>query len=161
MSKPTEPVPYVYRVVPVWGDLDPARIVYTGRYTDYALRAIDGWMQARVGADFYTMNFEWGIGTPFVHTECDIKASLATHDVAMITVGIEKIGRTSLTFKVEGTIEASGARCMSGRFVCVCVEATAQSNAPRALPLDPRIRSAAEVDLAITGLPPKLSATKT
>ena len=31
--------PCVHRVVPVWGNLDPARILYTGRFTDYALRA--------------------------------------------------------------------------------------------------------------------------
>ena len=139
--------------MPVWGDLDPARIVYTGRFTDYALRAIDTWFLDRVGADFYTMNLEWGIGTPFVHTECDLKSSLTPRDALLVDVRVARIGSTSLTFRVEGTIEADGRSCFEGRFVCVCVEAAQQSLAPRAIPLDRRIRDAAEADLAIDRAP--------
>ena len=153
MSKPTEARPFVYRIVPVWGDLDPARIVYTGRFTDYALRAIDAWMLARTGADFYTMNFEWGIGTPFVHTECDLRSSLTPRDALLVAVSIEKLGNSSLMFRIEGTIEADGRPCFTGRFVCVCVEAAAQSQNPRAIPLDPRIKTAAQADLALTAPP--------
>jgi 4-hydroxybenzoyl-CoA thioesterase len=152
MSKPIETRapshPFIYRVVPVWSDMDPARIVYTGRYTDYGLRAIDAWLKDRTGADFYTINFDWGIGTPFVHTECDIKASLTTRDAALLAVRVEKIGTTSLAFRVDGVIEASGVACMSGRFVCVCVDGREQGKAPKALPWDARIRVAAETDLA-------------
>lgn len=149
MSKPTEPRAFVHAIVPVWGDLDPARIVYTGRYTDYAMRAIDAWFLERVGADFYTMNFDWGIGTPFVHIECDLKSSLTPRDVLLVAIRVKKIGSTSLTFDVEGTVEADGRPCFEGRFVCVCVEAAQQSQAPRAIALDKRIRVAAEADLAI------------
>ncbi len=80
MSKPTEALVFVYRVVPTWGDLDSARIVYTASYTDYAMRAIVAWFLERVGADFYAKNFDGGIGTPFVHNSCDIKSSLTPRD---------------------------------------------------------------------------------
>ena len=155
MSKPIEAAsdlqPFVYRLTPVWGDLDPARIVYTGRYTDYALRAIDGWMLDRAGADFYRMNFEWGIGTPFVHTELDLKSSLTPRDTLLVTVRIAKVGTTSLAFRVDGAASrgSSVRPCFEGRFVCVCVEAAAQSENLRAIPLDPRIRAAAEADMAM------------
>ena len=149
MSRHTEPRAFVHRIVPVWSDLDPARIVYTGRYTDYALRAIDAWMLDRTGADFYRMNFEWGIGTPFVHTECDIKSSLTPRDTLLVAVLIEKVGTSALTFRVEGSVQSDGRSCFVGRFVCVCVEAAAQSKDLRAIPLDPRIETAAQADLAM------------
>ena len=33
--------PFVHRLVPTWGDADPARMIYTGRFPDFALRAWD------------------------------------------------------------------------------------------------------------------------
>ena len=165
MLKPTETLscvrPFIHEIRPVWGDLDPARIVYTGRFTDYAMRAIDAWMLDRTGADFYRMNFEWGIGTPFVHTECDLKSSLTPRDTLLIAVRVDKIGTSSLTFRVEGTIEADGRPCFTGRFVCVCVEAAEQSQNPRSMPLDRRIKVAAQADLALSALPHSSHSTPT
>ena len=140
--------PFVHRLVPTWGDADPARMIYTGRFPDFALRAIDAWMLENVGADFYGMNVDWGIGTPFVHLECDFRSPVTPRDRLLIAVEVEKVGTASLTFKVAGKIEADGRLCFDGRFVCVCVDAGAQSKAgARPMPLDPRIKAAAARDL--------------
>ena len=140
--------PFTHRLTPTWGDADPARMVYTGRFPDFALRAIDAWMLDKVGVDFYRMNEDWGIGTPFVHLECDFRSPATPRDTLLIAVEIERVGATSLTFKVAGTIEADTRLCFEGRFVCVCVDGRQQSQAgARPMPLDPRIRAAAEKDL--------------
>ena len=152
MSKPTERPgsgrPFVHRLTPTWGDADAARMIYTGRFPDFALRAIDAWMLEKVGADFYRMNVDWRVGTPFVHLECDFRSPATPRDTLLITVAVAKVGASSLAFKVAGTIEADGRLCFEGRFVCVCVDADAQSHAgARPMPLDPRIRDAAEKEL--------------
>jgi len=154
MSKPTDRVPasngpFVHRLQPTWGDSDPARMIYTGRFPDFALRAIDAWLLAHVGVDFYRMNVDWGIGTPFVHLECDFRSPATPRDTLLIAVEIDKIGTSSLAYRVAATIEADGRLCFEGKFVCVCVDGNEQSQAgARPIPLDPRIRAAAEAYLA-------------
>ncbi len=142
--------PFVYPVRPTWGDTDTARMVYTARFPDYALRAIDAWLLERVGADFYRLNVEWGIGTPFVHLECDFRSPATPRDVLLLAVRVEKVGTSSLTFRVVATIEADGRLCFEGKFVCATVNEAAQLQAgARASPLDPRIKAAAEADLRL------------
>lgn len=139
--------PFVHRLVPTWGDSDPARMVYTGRFPDFALRAIDAWLMANAGVNFYTMNVDWGIGTPFVHLECDFRSPATPRDALLIAVEVDKVGTTSLAFRIAATIEADGRLCFEGYFVCVCVDGKAQYQAgARPMPLDPRLKAAAEKD---------------
>ena len=161
MSKPIDTRAFVHRVQPYWADADPAGILYTGRFTDFSLRAIDAWMQDRAGAGFYGTNVDWGIGTPFVRTECDISASVTPRDVLLIGVRVETIGATSLTFRVEGLIESDGRASFKGRFICVCVEGAMQADKPRAIPIDARLKAAAEADLALHGAAGRLLETQT
>lgn len=153
MSKPTEGAteqrPFVHTLVPTWGESDPALMVYKGRFPDYALRAIDAWMSANVGADFYRMNVDWGVGTPFVHLECDFRSPATPRDTLLLAVEVADIGRTSLTFRVTCRIAEDDRLCFEGRFVCVCVAGAKQwRKDAKASPLDPRIRKAAEADRA-------------
>lgn len=139
--------PFVHRLVPTWGDSDPARMVYTGRFPDFALRAIDAWLLENAGVDFYRMNVDWGIGTPFVHLECDFRSPATPRDALLIAVEVEKVGTTSLGFRITATIEDDGRLCFEGRFVCVCVDGRAQYKAgAKPMPLDLRLRAAAERD---------------
>ena len=139
---------FVHVVEPYWAEADPAGIVYTGRFTDYALRAIDAWMEARAGAGFYRINTEWGIGTPFVHTECDLRSPARPGEAIHIEVGIERIGKTSLTFRLWGRVAKEGRLIFEGRFACVCVPAIDQAREPRPIALDERLRRAAEFELS-------------
>lgn len=153
MLKHTEteapPRAFVHAIDPYWADADPAGIVYTARFTDYALRAIDAWMIARVGAGFYRMNTEWGIGTPFVHTECDLRAPARPGEALNIAVFIERVGTTSLTFTVQGRGAERGLLHFEGRFVCVCVNSLEQYAEVKPMALDARLRSAAEAELRV------------
>ena len=62
--------------------------------------------------------------------------------------GLAKALEPTYGFVVEGTIEADGRPCFDGRFVCVCVDASAQGKDNlRSIPLHPKLRAAAEADL--------------
>ena len=147
---PIRQAAFLHIIDPYWADADPAGIVYTGRFTDYALRAIDAWMEARTGAGFYRMNTEWGIGTPFVHTECDLRSPVRPGETLRIEVRVERVGSTSLTFSVKGYGVNENRMRFEGRFVCVCVTAIDQASEPKPIALDGRLRRAAEAELAVT-----------
>lgn len=135
--------PFVHRRRPRWSETDAARIVYTVAFPEYGMEAIEAWFRDRVGAGFYEMNLDWNVGTPFVHLSCDFRAPATPRDELLIEVRPERIGETSLAFRVLGRRAADGATVFEGRYVCVCVRA----DALRPIPLDPRIRAAAEADL--------------
>lgn len=141
---------FVHAIAPYWADADPAGIVYTARFTDYALRAIDAWMIDRIGAGFYVMNTEWGIGTPFVHTECDLRMPARPGEALHISVAVARVGTTSLTFTVQGHGAQRGLLHFEGRFVCVCVSSLEENVEVQPIALDARIRSAAEAELRVT-----------
>ena len=49
----TRKVPFTYRREIFWGDTDTARIVYTGKFADYILEAVEAWMRAYLGTDWF------------------------------------------------------------------------------------------------------------
>ena len=76
MSRPTEglepPGLLVHRRRVLRGETDAARIAYTARFLDFAMEATEAWFRDRLGAGWYELNFDHGIGTPFVHASLDL-----------------------------------------------------------------------------------------
>ena len=103
----------------------------------------------------FRSNLDWGIGTPFVHMEIDFRSPVTPRDTLLIGVAVDRVGRSSIGFKVTALAEAEGRLCFEGRFVCVSVPAANQGRdhergkALGSMPLDERLRSAAEADLAL------------
>ncbi|MFZ0486927.1 MAG: thioesterase family protein [Arenicellales bacterium] len=139
MSRLTDPapVPFVHHRVINWGDTDAARIVYTGRFLDFALEAIEDWFRTVVGYGWYEMNMDLGIGTPFVKASIDFKAPLTPRDGLRTTVVVERAGRASITFNVTGERD-DGVCSFSGALVC-CVVAAGKME-PVEIPVDWRER---------------------
>lgn len=138
MSKPTEAaVPVVHRRVINWSDTDAARIVYTVRFLDFAMEAIEQWFRNIVGCGWYEMNMDLGLGTPFVKVDIDFKAPLTPRDKLSITVLVERAGRSSITFNVAGDRD-DGVRSFTGRLVCCVVDAAAKT--PADIPAEWRAR---------------------
>lgn len=123
-----------------FGETDAARIVYTVRFFDYAIDAIDAWFEAIAGASFYTLNTECDISCPFVHAELDFQAPLRPGDDLVTQVFVERLGRSSLTFRVCGALRA-GRPCFSGRFTVSFIAPSLM----KAIPVPPEI--AARVEL--------------
>ena len=118
MPKPTEPYVHHYRLG--FSDTDAARIAYTGRFAYFAMEAIEGWFRDRLGTDWFTLNVDEGIGTPFVHLALDFRSPLTPRDTVATTVILARLGRSSLTFQLTGCV---GERVsFEGKFVCVFVD---------------------------------------
>jgi len=94
--------PFVYRHHVAWGDCDPAQIAYTAHIPRWGLLAIEHWYRLLIGFDWYTLNMDLGIGTPFVSLKFDFVAPVRPPEQLEITVEVERTGNSSLTHRVKG-----------------------------------------------------------
>ena len=95
---------FVYRRLILWGDCDPAAIVYTPRFLDYTLEAIDAWMTKILGVNWYAMNTKLGIGGPIVHASLDFASPAKGGETLQIAVDLATATRSALTFAVTGAV---------------------------------------------------------
>ena len=136
---------FVHRLRVGWAHCDPAGIAYTGAIPGFALEAIDAWWERHVGLDWYRLNFERKIGTPFVHLCLDFAAPVTPRHPLDCEVRLTRIGETSVGFSVLGL--QSGVKYFKGEFVCVFV----QAGAMRKIPAPPDIRALIAPLLAAPG----------
>jgi acyl-CoA thioesterase FadM len=104
-----------------WGDCDPAKIVYTARLPWFALDAINAWWEHHAGQDWYGMELDQNVGTPFVKMSMEFLAPVTPRHRLICKVWPTRLGETSVGFRVEG--RQDGRLCFTGDFVCVFVEA--------------------------------------
>ena len=123
MSKPTEALndilpgpPLIYRRRIGWADTDAARIVYTVRLFDFGMSAVEAWFSQIWGEHWYRMHVEHDMGCPFVHLDMDIHAPLVPEDILSIRILVENVGRTSLTFRLDGSRQ-DRVPCFTARYV--------------------------------------------
>ncbi len=113
---------FCYQINVTWGDCDPARIVYTGRLPWFALDAINAWWEAHLGGDgWFQMELDRNVGTPFVRLEMDFSHPVTPRHKLNCHVWPEKLGETSITFRVDGVQD--GKTCFSSRSVSVFIVA--------------------------------------
>lgn len=127
-----------------WGETDAARIAYTARFLDFAMEAVEGWFQDRLGLGWYEMNVDHGIGTPFVHARLDFRSPVTPRDTLSSTVRLVRLGGSSLRFAVAGRV---GERLVyEAELVCAFVDAARM----RPIRAPDRFRPALEAE-AVTG----------
>lgn len=128
MSKLTESS-FVHKIRVGWADCDPALIAFTGRIPYWALESIDAWWERITGIDWYALNVDRGIGTPFVHMSLDFRSPVTPRHPLMCEVSLTRLGNSSIHHRVSGFQD--GAMCFEGEFVSVFVEAkTLKSRTP-------------------------------
>ena len=146
MGDPRFPFVHVRRVR--WGDSDPARIAYTARFGDFAMEAIEAFFQDRLGAGFYELNLDHGIGTPFVRVEFAFRSPLTPRDTLATEVRLARLGGSSAHFALAGRV---GARlAFEAKLVCACVRLT-DGAAMTPIPWPAAFRAALEPDAAFAG----------
>lgn len=129
MSKPTDTnslpeFPFIYDRRIRWGDTDVAKIAYTGVFPQIGLEALEEFSRVIFGEGWYENTLQQGRGNPFVHLSFDFHASITPSDTLHVAVWIEKIGRTSLSYLLEGHILPSGEKSFTARFTHVYVDIT-------------------------------------
>ena len=143
MTNLPESVPYVHQRQIHWGDTDAAGIVYTVRFVDFAMQAIEAAFEAITGISWYRLNHEQRLGTPFNRIEMDIKAPLTPDHRLASTVRITRLGASAIDFQVEGR-RSDGVLSYQARFSC-CI---ADTETLKPVPMPEAIRVAFERYLA-------------
>lgn len=105
---------FTHDIMVAWGDCDPARIVYTGRIPNFCLDAINAFCDAHLGGGWFIQELDHNRGMPFVSMALDFRAPVTPRHRLICSVGVEKLGTTSVTFRVEGYQE--GVLCFEGSF---------------------------------------------
>ncbi|KGJ14729.1 acyl-CoA thioesterase [Paracoccus sanguinis] len=91
------------RAIPVeFGHCDPAGIVFYPRYLEFTNSVIEQFFAEAVGHSFRRIVMEEGAGVPTRHLEADYRAPSRLGDVLDFTLRVARLGRSSVTFTVEG-----------------------------------------------------------
>jgi 4-hydroxybenzoyl-CoA thioesterase len=123
---------FIHSIRVRWGDCDPAAIAYTPNIPAWALEAIEAWWEHFAGVDWYQINLDRKIGTPFVHMSLDFRAPITPCYLLDCEVILKCRGTSSITHKVRGF--QNGVLCFEGDFTAVFVDA--KSMRPRTPPSD-------------------------
>lgn len=115
------PAPFVQRRMVRFGDTDAAKIVYTVKFFDFTMDALDGWFAAVLEHDWYALNTEYGVSCPFVQCGLDFKAPLRPGQKVAIEILVTRLGNSSLQFQIRGS-RPDGVLSFTGQWTCVFVD---------------------------------------
>ena len=113
-------IPFTLRRKIKWGESDPAGIVYTPRFHDYLMEAIDAWLETVIGIDWFRLNTEMGLGSPMVHTSIDYHSPVRPGDILDVKVTLDHIGSSAYTLEIGG-YKADGTHVFQGKAVSVVI----------------------------------------
>ncbi len=83
-----------------WSDVDAAGIVFYPRFLEYCHDAIEAMFDELPGG-YAALTQQRKIGVPAVHLEVNFRAPLRYGDVCVVRLAVEKIGRSSVAFRLE------------------------------------------------------------
>ncbi|MEE2999453.1 MAG: thioesterase family protein [Pseudomonadota bacterium] len=86
----------------LWGDSDPAGIIYTPRVFHYALETIEEWLIEILGHNSMTLRDKHRIDTPTVKMCCEFIHPMRTGEYIDISLEIKKLGNASLNYVFNG-----------------------------------------------------------
>ena len=124
-------MPFITTRTILFGDCDPAGIVYTPRIAYFVIEAIHEFLSDRLGGEGLRKVFAMGILPPARALSIEFLSPMTWDEVISIEVSSEAPGTTSFGFAVEGR-QAPGEVTFRASMtqVCICPE----SKQPTALP---------------------------
>jgi len=117
---PFDRAPYRYQRRVHWGDGDPASIVYTVRFLDYVMEALEGWWREVADVDWFVLNIDMHMGAPVVHLEMDFRAPVVPGDIVDVAVLVSAVGRSAITFDLQGS--RAGTELFTARLIASVVD---------------------------------------
>lgn len=139
LNEATGAMPFSHERTITFGETDAARIVYTVRFFDFAIDAIDAFYSQIFGITLYDLNINHDLSCPFVHAEIDFKSALRPGEVLKTTVLVERIGRSTLTFAIEGKT-VSGRDSFVGKFIVSFIAPSRMKSVPLPAKIEQRAR---------------------
>ncbi|PCI50937.1 MAG: hypothetical protein COB49_03215 [Alphaproteobacteria bacterium] len=113
---------FIYKRQIQFGDTDAVGIVYTVRFFDYCMEAIDAWQRQYLNIDWFDMVDKRRIGTPMVNIDMNMTGPLA-RGMAHITLLITRVGNSSVVFQLHGRDE-DGNDCFVANFTYCLTDCT-------------------------------------
>ena len=113
---------------------DPAGIVYFPHYFDMFNALIEDWYGDELGVDYSKLILGGRQGFPIVHAECDFKVPSRMGERLSLTLLVERLGRSSLSFLIVGHL--GGSERLRARIVTAMISLASGTSMP--LPEDLR-----------------------
>jgi 4-hydroxybenzoyl-CoA thioesterase len=122
-----------------FGHTDPAGIVYYPHYFDMFNGTVEDFFEECVGASFKRMQLEHRVVTPLRHIESDFVAPCRIADRLQLALTLVRLGRTSATLTIDGTVE--GSPRFRARLVIVFVSTDSGQPVPPPAEMAERLRA--------------------
>ena len=115
-------IPFTTRRRVLWGDCDPAGVIYTPRVFHYAVEAVEEWLVAVLEHDWISLQENLKPDTPTVKMGCEFKYPVRCGDWVDITLTVKKLGGASINYVIDG-YNADGRHCFEVEQISCFVDA--------------------------------------
>ena len=122
--------PLVVRRAARWGECDPAGIVYTPRFSDWVIEAVESFFATVLQVPWLDLRRSHGLASPMARVSLDFKRPVAAGDEIDIELEVARVGRTSLTFAITGRRRSDS--CFTAEVTTVFVDIA--SDTPTRIP---------------------------
>ena len=119
--------PMVVRRYVKWGEIDFARVAYTGKFLEWVLESAEVWFKRTMGESWAGFNAKRGITLPVMGCALDFHHMLKPDDEVNMTVLLEHIGRSSHSLKIVAHNQ-DGVHCFDGTLTFAAVDPATQKS---------------------------------
>jgi len=99
-------IPYSKHRRLLWGDCDPAGVVYTPNVFHIAMEVIEHWLVDLIGQDWIALHNKFNLDTPTVRLNSEFMRPVRAGDEIELKLTIKKLGGSSINYIVEAFNEA-------------------------------------------------------
>lgn len=85
---------------------DPAGLIFYPRYFQLAHQAVEEWFHDGLGISHANLVVNERIGIPTVHLDAGFHAASRLEEILTFTIQVQKIGKSSVTLKIEAHCQA-------------------------------------------------------
>lgn len=114
--------PFTIRRRVLWGDCDPAGVIYTPQIFHYAIETIEEWLVSTLDCNWMELQETFSLDTPSIKITCEFIIPLKAGDFVDIKLLIKKLGNTSIEYNIDG-FTVNGDQCFSLSQVSCFVDA--------------------------------------
>ena len=129
---------YECDIVVRFGHVDQARIVYYPWFFHFCHEAMERMFESVAGITYADLFNVERLGFPAVHIETDFQERVGYGETLRMGVSVEKIGRTSVTFRFEGRRASDGVLAFRATTTTVCCD----MNTFKPVPIPEKYRTA-------------------
>jgi 4-hydroxybenzoyl-CoA thioesterase len=111
-------------------DVDGAGIVYYPRFLHLCHAAFEDFFDAAAPFSYPELISKKRLGFPTVHIDADFKAPLSYGDVAIVTLAVQEVGRSSVKTKYEIRRKRDSALSFDATITTVLIDLDTQKSLP-------------------------------